>query len=100
MNEDEWISDYIFSHQRTGVRPRDLVNKSKMWGFNPKYIAKYVKGLLEVDTKGKSRLVKIKGKLFPGEDEFGRGLQKMMYAKRKIARELLRVARELLEEGQ
>jgi hypothetical protein len=95
MNEDEWITDYIFSHQKTGVRPRELVQKSKMWGFNPKYIAKYIKDMIRAE-----RLLKIKGKLFPSHDEHQRIFNKMMYARRqKIARELLRVARELLKEG-
>jgi hypothetical protein len=94
MTEDEWITDYIFSKQKTGVRLRDLVNKSKMWGFNPKYIAKYIKDMLRAE-----RLIKIKGKLFPSQDEYERGLQKVMYAKKlnrkKVARELIQIAKEL-----
>jgi hypothetical protein len=94
MTEDEWITDYIFSKQKTGVRLRDLVEKSKMWGFNPRYIAKYIKDMLKAE-----RLVEVKGRLFPSQEEYGRGLKKVMYARRrKIARELLSIAKQLIKE--
>jgi hypothetical protein len=93
MTEDEWILDYLFSHQRTGVKPRELFNKSKMWGFDSSYIKKYVKDMIHA-----GRLLVVKGKLYPAQNEYGRELKKM-YARNKIAKELLSIAKELIKEN-
>jgi len=86
MDENEWLSDFVFNKHVKGVTLRDILKSAKMWGYDLSYVKRAVKKMLTIGN-----FLNVKGRIYPGRDEYGREMDKIMYAG-----ELLKIARDMV----